>query len=124
MSNSDYTLSFEDRGTYLYAYLTGRDSFVASLSYWNEIIKKVTELGYSKLLVHENLTGEVSEGEMFEIVTNLLKSGHGISAAFFDENASDEAINALGELVAGNRGIQIQIFKTLDAARQWTESAA
>ena len=35
MAENDYTLEFEDRGSYLYAHLTGMDSFAASLSYFD-----------------------------------------------------------------------------------------
>jgi hypothetical protein len=44
MGHLDYHLEFEDRGTYLFARLTGKDSFAASLSYWNQIADEVARL--------------------------------------------------------------------------------
>ena len=123
MSNSGYNLTFEDRGTYLYAHLTGMDSFAASLSYWNDIADKVRASGYNKVLVHENLIGEVSEGEIFDIMMDILPAGTGISVAFFDENQDDTQINELGQLIASNRGATIRIFQTLADAEKWLESA-
>lgn len=121
MSDSNFTLTFEDRGRYLYAHLTGEDSFAASLDYWNRIADKVNELGYQKVLVHENLEGGVSEGELFEIVLDVVPAGAGIEVAFFDEHQSDDPINELGELIAGNRGADIRIFKSLADAECWMD---
>lgn len=121
MTTSDFTLIFEDRSSYLYAHLSGKDSFAASLNYWNQIADKVKELGYNKVLVHENLTGEVSEGEMFEIIMDIIPAGVGIEVAFFDEQNCDHSINELGQLIASNRGADIRIFKSLTDAESWME---
>lgn len=121
MENS-YTLTFEDRNGYLFASLTGQDSFAASLSYWNEIADKVGGLGYRKLLVHENLLGEVSESEIFDVIADLKDSGlFGVQIAFYDENHADAQINNLGQLVANNRGAEFRIFQSMEAAQHWIE---
>ncbi|VGO17399.1 hypothetical protein PDESU_05995 [Pontiella desulfatans] len=116
-----YRLVFEDRGFYLYAHLTGEDSFAASLSYWNEIADKVRELDYRKVLVHEDLMGETDEAEIFDIMMDILPSSTGIQVAFFDENQTNAEINEFGHLIATNRGADIRIFQSLDDARNWIE---
>ncbi len=119
-NEEDYILEFKDRDSYLYVYLAGKDSFSASLSYWNEIADQVRKGGYKKLLVHENLVGEVTAGEVFDLIGDLEKSGLvGIQIAFFDENPADGDVNHFGQLVAGNRGGTIQIFQSLEAAEKW-----
>ncbi|HSR88633.1 MAG TPA: hypothetical protein VLL07_06735 [Pontiella sp.] len=122
MAGSDYTLTFDDRGTYLYAFLTGQDSFAASLSYWNAIADEVKRFGYTKLLVHEQLEGNVDAGEVFQIIMNLKESAlRGVQIAFYDENREDIPINALGQLVANNRGGTVRLFHNLAAATDWIE---
>ena len=117
-----YSLKFEDRNSYLYVHLTGQDSFEASLSYWNEIADQVKELGSKKLLVHEDLTGEVTEIEIYDVILDLVTSGlMDLKIAFYDEKSEDAALNALGHLVATNRGANIMIFKSLEAAQHWIE---
>jgi hypothetical protein len=117
---NQYQLSFEDRDTYLYAHLIGEDSFAASLSYWNEIADKVKALGRRKLLIHEDLTGKVIESEMHEIIMDLMCSGLlDIQIAFFDENRNDASINALGQSLAINKGANVKIFPSLEAAKHW-----
>jgi hypothetical protein len=122
MPDTSYTLTFEDRGDYLFAHLTGEDSFADSLSYWNEIADQIIELGHRKLLLHETLVGEVSEGEIFDIMMDLRSSGLvEIKIALYDENREDTPINALGQLIANNRGATVKLFKTLQSAQRWIE---
>ena len=119
MAHPEYNLLFEDRSTYVYAYLTGTDCFSASLSYWNEIADKTKSLGYRKVLVHENLLGEITEGEVFELVKDLLETAREMQVALFDETNIDSRINHLGQLVASNRGATVRVFKSLDDAEKW-----
>ncbi len=122
MSASDYKLVFDNRETYLYAVITGQDSFAASLSYWNEIADEIKRLGYSKLLVHEQLEGNVDEAELFDIIMDLKDSAlHDVQIALYDEHREDIPINALGQLIANNRGGAVRIFQNLNAAMQWIE---
>ena len=117
-----YRLTFEDRGSYLFAHIAGEDSFAASLSYWNEIADKVNRLGRRKLLVHENLKGEVSEGEMKELMIDLMESGlRDVQVAFFDEDRSHMPINAIGQTMYTDMGGNVRIFDSLENARQWIE---
>ena len=119
MNSTDFTLNFEMRGSYLYAYISGQDSFSASLDYWNRIADQVREFNTTRVLVHENLLGQVTEGEMFDIIMDLLPSSTGIRVAFFDENNADQSVNELGELLANNRGVDIRIFQSLEDAEKW-----
>jgi hypothetical protein len=123
MPAKEYSLDFEDRGNYLYAHLTGKDSYAASLDYWSAIAGKARALGHDRLLVHEKLVGDVSEGEMFSIMMDILPSSIGIKVAFFDENHVDTQINELGHLIATNRGATIRIFQSLADAENWIGTA-
>ncbi len=117
-----YTLTFEDRGSYLYAHLTGQDSFESGLEYWRAIADKTLELGHKRVLVHENMLGDLNKAEVFEIITQFTKPAYlGIRLAFFDENIDNESLNALGQLIATNRGLMVEVFQTLEAALRWIE---
>lgn len=123
MNTKEFNLIFKDRGNYLYVRLSGRDSFSASLDYWNQIADQVRKQQLHKVLVHESLTGEVSEGEMFDIMMDILPASTGIRVAFFDENNADQNINDFGQLIANNRGADIRIFQSLEAAEKWIQDA-
>lgn len=119
MKEESFSVYFEHRGTYLYVKLTGKDSFDASLVYWHKIAEKVRNLELDRVLVHEDLEGSVTEGEMFEIMQKVIPEGMGIQVAFFDANQADLGINELGHLIATNRGADIRIFQTLEDAEAW-----
>jgi hypothetical protein len=122
--SSSYELEFEDRGDYLYARLTGRDSVDAGLHYWQAIADRAVELGHKKILVHENMLGRLTKAQMFDLVTRLVQPEYlGIRIAFFDENLDDSTLNALGQLVAVNRGATVEIFPSLQAAQHWIKQA-
>jgi len=123
MSPQKFILDFEARENDLYAHLSGKDSFAASLDYWNQIVDQVQKLNVTKVLVHENLTGEVSEGELFDVIMDILPSSSGIQVAFYDENDADRSINEFGRLVSNNRGADIQIFQSLETAEKWIQEA-
>ncbi len=117
---NNYQLILEDRDTYLYAHIIGEDSFAASLSYWNEIADKVKARDCQKLLIHEDLTGEVLESEMHEIIMDLMCSGLlDVQIAFFDENLNDASMNAFGQSLAISKGANVKIFQSLEAAKHW-----
>lgn len=125
MNTTDYCLRFEDRGSYLYAHLTGDDSFAASLRYWNDIADEIERLGCGRLLVHEKLSGQVSGREMYDLIIDLKDSAlKEVKIAFYDENSTDTFLNNLGKLIANHRGGNVRIFANLDAARQWIEEQA
>jgi hypothetical protein len=120
MNVHDYQLTFEERNSYLYIRLTGEDSFAASLSYWNEIADQVRLRGSSRVLIHENLIGDVAEGEMAKVIMDLVPSGLAdVQIAFFDENRDDDAINQLGQSLALDKGAYVKIFQSLESAKEW-----
>ena len=122
MNEFNCKLTFDTRETYLYAFITGQDSFAASLSYWNEMADEVNRLGYTKLLVHEQLEGNVDEGEIFDLIMDLKESAlRGIQIAFYDENRDDIPINALGQVIANDHGGAVRLFQNLKAAMNWIE---
>ena len=125
MNAEEYGLEFEDRGSYLYALITGKDSFAASLSYWNRIADEVGRRGHDRLLVHECMAGKVSAREMYDLIMDLKDSAlRKVRIAFYDENAGDSFLNLLGKLITAYSGGDVRIFTKLDAARSWIESPA
>ena len=125
MSTADYALNFEDRGGYLYVCISGRDSFAASLQYWNEIADEIARRGHDRLLVHERMEGQVSVQEMYALIRDLKDSSlKGVKIAVYDEMAADSFLNMLGKLFANYRGGDVRIFSRLEAARKWIEPPA
>lgn len=119
MKDGQYNLYFEPRNEYLFVKLTGKDSFEASRSYWRKIAEQVRKLELNRVLVHEALEGDITEGEMFELIMEFVPEGIGIRVALYDDNHENHELNQLGELIARNRGAEIRIFQTLEDAEKW-----
>jgi hypothetical protein len=117
---TEYELTIEKRVDYLYAYITGLSSYENSMQYWGKIADELHRQGLKKVLVHKNLTGSLSAAEIYDIVTRFAEAGFlGIHVAFYDENEGDADLNALGELIATNRGAFVKVFTSLEEAEAW-----
>ena len=119
MKDTGVSLHFEHRNSYLYVKLTGKDSYDESIAYWTKIAKKTRALGLSSVLVHEELEGQITEGEIFQLLMELVPTAIGIRVALFDEHQADLEVNKLGSLIANNRGCEIRIFQSLEDAEAW-----
>jgi len=115
-----YSIRFEDRKEYLYAYIKGKDSLENSLKYWQEIAEKALADGFQKVLVEENLEGQISDIDMFQLTSKFLDMGMAkLQIGFVDLQEDNLVGNKFGELVVTNRGIKGKIFDTTEDAEAW-----
>ena len=115
-----YHLSVETRKNYLYCHVEGEDSLETSRAYWREIAGKCNELGLSKVLVEEELEGQLSDQEMFQVCSELSEIGLlGKQIAFVDLHLNHEEGNQFGETIAMHRGINAMIFNKVKEAERW-----
>lgn len=116
-----YTIEFEQRPKYLYAFVSGiNDSLEITRKYWLEILEECRQNGFEKLLVEENLERSLSMQEIYEFATEYSLMGfREILVAFVDRYPSHQQLNRFGELVATNRGGRIRVFDTVTEAKQW-----
>lgn len=118
-----YRLTFEPREGYLYAYVEGEeDSYDISRAFWLEIAAESKLLGLSDVLVDENIAENASMADVFQLVTEIPSMGFG-RVAFVDRYLDQNEVNAFGELVANNRGMNGKLFNDLAAAEEWLLSA-
>lgn len=98
----------------------GKTSYETGINLWKEIGRKCNELGVDKLIVEENLDGQVTVTEMYDITSKFPNFGLlGKKIAFTDRKLSDEDGNKFGQLVASNCGINLRIFPSLKDAEKW-----
>lgn len=114
------SIYFEECEKYLYAHLTGKDSFEARLHCWEKISQTLKQRGMTRMLIHECLSGSINEVEMYDIIKTLDNADLSeLRIAFFDENPEDHEINGFGQRIANHRGINLKIFSSLEEARRW-----
>jgi len=119
-----YTLQVEPRSDYLYFQVEGDASYETAMGFWREIGRKCKNLRYKKLLIEENLEGQISDAEVFWITARFREFGFiGKKIAFIDRYANHDDGNGFFQLAASNRGIFMRIFKDVDEAEKWIISS-
>ena len=115
-----YSIRFEDRKDYLYAYVEGQDSLETSMNYMQEVADKALAGEFQKLLIEENLEGQLKDFDMFQITSKFVDMGLAeIKMGFVDLKEDHSIGNEFGELVATNRGVKVKIFNTVADAEAW-----
>lgn len=120
-----YTITFELRPNYLYAYIKGDiDSYEISNAYWTEVSAECARHNVQRLLVDEDLAEPMpSMSDVFEGAAERSYMGlAGIKIAFVDRHPDQHEQNLFGELVANNRGLMCKVFDNFDAGEAWLVS--
>ena len=117
----NYSLRFEHRPEYLYAYVSGEhDNYEISRQYWQEIADHIKSTDYNRVLVDEDIEESASVTDVFQLVSEFQQMGFGgIRIAFFDRKIEHHELNSFGELVASNRGMIGRAFNDVDVAEKW-----
>jgi len=120
----NYSLSFEHRPDYLYAYVSGeQDSYEISKQYWLEIAEQLKHTDYLRILVDEDIEEAASVADVFKLVSEFPRMGFsGIRIAFYDRKIAHHDLNEFGALVASNRGMDGKVFNDLELAEKWITS--
>ena len=120
-----YSITFELRPDYLYAYIKGdADSYEISNAYWLEISAEIASSKAQKLLVDEDLSQPVeSMSDVFKGASERSFMGlSGVKIAFVDRYADQHEQNLFGELVATNRGLYCKVFSDFEEGERWLVS--
>lgn len=119
-----YNIQFEHHHDYLHARVTGeKDSAEISISFWKEIAAECKKYGYKKLLVEENIQGNISDDEIYEITSVITDLFENVMIAFYDHQMPHYNMNKIGETLVLNRGVIGRVFDDIEKARQWLLSS-
>lgn len=121
MSKTPYQIEYTDKGSYLYAAVSGeQDSLEVSIAYWTEVLGELKARHKNKLLVTEDFKDAVSAIDMYTLVEELYKFGvTDLKIAFVDKELIQFNLNKFGETVAVNRGIYAKVFNEEKEAEKW-----
>jgi hypothetical protein len=118
----EYTITFELRPGYLYAYVKGdADSYYISHAYWSDVSVECAKHQVKKLLVEEDLAKPInSVSEVFQGAAERAFMGlSGLKIAFVDRHPDHREQNLFGELVATNRGLFCKVFDDVQEGEKW-----
>ncbi len=119
--NKPYTITFEHRNGYLYAYgQAKRDSFDISLGFWTAVATYCKDNKFSKVLVEEDFETDTSINDKYELMSHMHKMGFtNITVAFIDRHPEQMTSNLFGETVALNQGFIAKVFSNVKEAEEW-----
>jgi len=120
-----YSINFEMRPGYLYAYVKGdNDSYEISNAYWTEIAAECAKHNVQRLLIDEDLDKQVeSMSEVYQGASERTFMGlAGLKIAFVDRHPDHHELNLFGELVSTNRGLFCKVFRDLKEGEAWLVS--
>ena len=114
-------LRFEDRGSYLLAHITGLgESLETTRSTWRTIAAECKERGVAKVLILEDIEGQLPFMEQYAFADGLGQIGfNGIKVAFVDARPEHFINNKFAEDVAVNRGAHGRMLKNVAEAEAW-----
>ena len=120
MRLEDFSIEYEMLPGYLRAYVfDGVDSLDLSIRMWTLLGQLCDTYGAQRILVVENLVGEVG-GEVFDVLSRvMLDAGFGKRRIAFVELTNDHLGNELGEIICLELGITVMVFTNEAAARSW-----
>lgn len=124
-SGKPYSITFEIRPRYLYAYVQGdADSYEISNAYWQEVSAELAKHKMQKLLLDEDLSQPMdSMSDIFKGASERSFMGlSGVKIAFVDRHADQHEQNLFGELVATNRGLYCKVFSDFEEGESWLVS--
>jgi len=96
-----------------------------AVSYGEAIIKCCQDNQCRQVLMDETeMTAALSEVSQYQMVQRLLTQiPFGLDIAIVSNSINQEE-TSFGVMVAGNRGLHIQLFETTEAAREWLKEQA
>jgi hypothetical protein len=112
---------FENRNSYLLAHITGRgEDLETTRATWRSIAAECKQRGAVKLLILEEIEGQLPFMEQYAFADGLGKIGFdGIAVAFVDAKPEQYINNKFAEDVAVNRGALGRMFQSVTEAEAW-----
>jgi predicted GNAT superfamily acetyltransferase len=118
---NQFRLSYESRENYLYVFVNGKEvSKEIAISFYDEILSKAEELGYTKVLIEEDFPNQINIADLFEVADFIANKSRGkVQLAHVDRQEKDLELNQFAETVAVNRGFRGKVFASFNEAERW-----
>ena len=116
-----YQLQIIEKPTYLHAIVTGQNTVENVGGYLQEIVRECEARKCFEVLIEERLIGRRLETwDVYQIASDNSALARGVfrAIAYVDVNAGGDLMK-FAETVANNRGIPMNLFKTVAEAEAW-----
>lgn len=122
-----YALSLEEQPSYLHAKVSGTNSAQNAHRFLVEVHEAWVQRNHSAVLLEMNLSGpSLSVLSIFTIISERAPYAHGLKRiAYVDTGSGHDREQArFAETVARNRGVNVRLFPTVEAAEAWLRAGA
>ena len=121
MIETPYRIVYEEYPNYLYALVHGEEYGYEVLSgFLREIAEECKRRRFHQVCIEENITGTASEEDVARIATELADLGFAnIRMAYIDRFQEQAEMNEIGQDIAVDHGVDVQIFKDQLEAENW-----
>ena len=121
MIETQYRIVYEEYPNYLYALVHGEEYGYEILSgFLREIAQECKRRGFDQVCIEENITGTASEEDVARIAAELADLGFAnIRMAYIDRFQEQAEMNEMGQDIAVDHGVDVQIFKDQLEAERW-----
>ena len=121
MIETPYRIVYEEYPNYLYALVHGEEYGYEILSaFLREIADECRRRSFDQVCIEENITGTASKEDVARIATELADLGFAnIRMAYIDRFQEQAEMNEMGQDIAVDHGVDVQIFKDQLAAENW-----
>jgi len=116
-------LTIEERPAYLHARVVGERTPENALRFLKEAYAACVERGCPNLLLELGLSGpSLDTGSIYGVISERAPDGATLRRiAYVQDEIDDPAMPYFAETVARNRGVNVRLFQTVEAAARWLE---
>ena len=118
---AEYRLTTKERHGYLHASVVGQRTAENAQRFLRDAYEACVKKGYSALLLEMGLTGPpLDMASVFRVIANRAPDGAKLRRiAYIEPSPTDLPAGLFAETVANNRGVNVRLFKDLEAADRW-----
>ena len=116
-----FNLTIDVQPTYLRARVVGDRTPQNAMRFLKEVYEACAEQGIWSLLIEMNFTGpSLDIGNIFEVISKGSRDGMKLERiAYVEASLGDIEKARFAETVAVNRGVNVRLFRDVEAAQAW-----
>lgn len=121
MTGTPYRIVYEEYPNYLYALVHSEQyGYEVLAGFLRDIANECKRRGFDQVCIEENISASASEDDVVRVASELAELGFAnIRMAYIDRFQEQAEMNEMGQDIAVDHGVDVQIFKDQLAAENW-----
>jgi len=121
LSKRPYRIVFEEYPNYLYALVHSEEyGYDILAGFLREIAEECKKRKFKQVVIEENISATASEEDVVRIASEMPSLGFSdLRVAYIDRFLEQKEINEMGQDIAVESGVDVQIFQDQSEAEAW-----